>query len=142
MKKKKMQNLSLQEYITEQEILTISICKKKKKKCTHQQPHGFIAKPTEISLLYLQYHKLKIEEPINSPKKKQIQRNKKYIFQKNKKRSQIHFPTKLPAVREKKTTRVTRQISLSLSLSLSEYTYHEKKKKKTLIDNLKLSYTI
>ena len=31
-KKKKMQNLSLQEYITEQEILTISICKKKKKK--------------------------------------------------------------------------------------------------------------
>ena len=32
MKKKKMQNLSLQEYITEQEILTISICKKKKKK--------------------------------------------------------------------------------------------------------------
>ena len=62
-KKKKMQNLSLQEYITEQEILKIWICKKKKKKekCTHQQPRGFIAKPREISLLYLQYHKLKIE---------------------------------------------------------------------------------
>ncbi len=67
---KYMQNLSLHEYNPERKFKDLDLLKKKK--CTHQQHRGSIAKPREISLLYLHFHYHKIEQPIKLSKVKQI----------------------------------------------------------------------